>query len=76
MFGAGERMLDDLRDTAVGMRTLPLAVIAGPLPRMVRDFARAAGKEVEFVVTGADTELDRVSWRACPSRSGTCCVTR
>jgi two-component system chemotaxis sensor kinase CheA len=59
-FGAGERMLDDLRDTAVGMRTLPLAVIAGPLPRMVRDFARAAGKEVEFVVTGADTELDRV----------------
>ena len=59
-FGAGERMLDDLRDSAVGMRTLPLAAIAGPLPRMVRDFARAAGKEVEFVVTGADTELDRV----------------
>jgi len=59
-FGAGERMLDDLKDTAVGMRTLPLAVIAGPLPRMVRDFARAAGKEVEFVVSGADTELDRV----------------
>ena len=59
-FGAGERMLDDLKDTAVGMRTLPLAVIAGPLPRMVRDVARAAGKEVEFVVTGADTELDRV----------------
>jgi two-component system, chemotaxis family, sensor kinase CheA len=58
--GAGERMLDDLRDTAVGMRTLPLAVIAGPLPRMVRDFAQAAGKEVEFVVTGADIELDRV----------------
>ena len=59
-FGAGERMLDDLKDTAVGMRTLPLAVIAGPLPRMVRDVARAAGKEVEFVVTGAGTELDRV----------------
>ena len=58
--GAGERMLDDLKDTAVGMRTLPLAVIAGPLPRMVRDLARAAGKEVEFAVTGADTELDRV----------------
>jgi two-component system chemotaxis sensor kinase CheA len=59
-FGAGERMLDDLKDTAVGMRTLPLAVIAGPLPRMVRDFARGAGKDVEFVVSGADTELDRV----------------
>jgi two-component system chemotaxis sensor kinase CheA len=59
-FGAGERMLDDLKDTAVGMRTLPLSVIAGPLPRLVRDVARAAGKEVEFVVTGAGTELDRV----------------
>jgi two-component system chemotaxis sensor kinase CheA len=59
-FGAGERLLDDLKDTVIGMRTLPLAVIAGPLPRMVRDFARAAGKEVGFVVTGADTELDRV----------------
>ena len=38
-FGAGERMLDDLKDTAVGMRTLPLAVITagaaarGPGPR-------------------------------------------
>jgi two-component system, chemotaxis family, sensor kinase CheA len=58
--GAGDRMLDELKDTAVGMRTLPLAVIAGPLPRAVRDLARAAGKDVEFVVTGADTELDRV----------------
>jgi two-component system chemotaxis sensor kinase CheA len=59
-FGAGDRMLDELKDIAVGMRTLPLAVIAGPLPRAVRDLARAAGKDVELVVTGADTELDRV----------------
>ncbi|MGZ4434639.1 MAG: hybrid sensor histidine kinase/response regulator, partial [Trebonia sp.] len=57
---AGQRKLDDLKDTAVGMRTLPLSVIAGPLPRAVRDLARTAGKDVEFVVTGADTELDRV----------------
>ena len=42
------------------MRTLPLAAITGPLPRAVRDIARATGKEVEFAVTGADTELDRV----------------
>jgi two-component system chemotaxis sensor kinase CheA len=42
------------------MRTLPLAMFAGPLPHMVRDFARAAGKEVEFAVTGAGTEVDRV----------------
>jgi chemotaxis protein histidine kinase CheA len=57
---AGERVLDDLKDSAVGMRTLPVAAITGPLPRAVRDTARAAGKEVEFTVTGEDTELDRV----------------
>jgi two-component system, chemotaxis family, sensor kinase CheA len=60
MLGSGERMLDDLKDTAVGMRTLPLTMITGPLPRSVRDLARAAGKDIELVITGADTELDRV----------------
>lgn len=59
-FSGGERMLEELRATAVGMRTLPLATITGPLPRAVRDLAHAAGKDVELVVTGADTELDRV----------------
>ena len=58
--GAGDRMLDELKDSAVAMRTLPLASISGPLPRAVRDLAREAGKDVEFVITGGDTELDRV----------------
>jgi two-component system chemotaxis sensor kinase CheA len=57
---ADSPLLDDLRDTAVGMRTLPLSEITGRLPRTVRDLARAAGKDVEFVVTGAATEIDRV----------------
>jgi chemotaxis protein histidine kinase CheA len=56
----GDRMLGDLKDTAVGLRTLPLGAITGPLPRAVRDLALGVGKQVEFVVTGADTELDRV----------------
>ena len=58
--GAGGRLLGELRDMAFSMRMLPISAITGPLPRAVRDLARAAGKEVEFVVTGADTELDRV----------------
>jgi two-component system, chemotaxis family, sensor kinase CheA len=58
--GASARTLDELKNTAVKMRTLPVAVIAGSLPRAIRDLARAAGKDVEFTVTGADTELDRV----------------
>jgi two-component system chemotaxis sensor kinase CheA len=60
LLGLGDRMLDDLKDTAVAMRTLPLEVITAGMPRVVRDLARAAGKDVEFAVSGADTELDRV----------------
>jgi two-component system chemotaxis sensor kinase CheA len=58
--GLGERLLGDLKDAAINMRTLPLASIVGPLPRAVRDVAAEQGKEVELVVKGAETELDRV----------------
>jgi two-component system, chemotaxis family, sensor kinase CheA len=57
---AAARMLDELRDTAVGLRTLPLATICGAMPRVVRDLAAATGKDVDFVLCGGDTELDRV----------------
>jgi two-component system chemotaxis sensor kinase CheA len=60
VLGVGDRQLNELKDVAVGLRTLPLAVITGPFPRAVRDYAHAAGKSVDFVVTGPDTELDRV----------------
>jgi two-component system chemotaxis sensor kinase CheA len=57
---AAARMLDELRDTAVGLRTLPLATICGAMPRVIRDLAAATGKDVDFVLSGGDTELDRV----------------
>jgi two-component system, chemotaxis family, sensor kinase CheA len=60
LVSGGGRMLDDLMQTAVGMRTFPLAAITTRLPRAVRDIAQAAGKQVEFVVSGASTEIDRV----------------
>ncbi len=52
--------LDDLQHAVVQLRMVPLESITGPFPRMVRDVAMAAGKEVELTVTGADTQLDRV----------------
>ena len=55
----GERLLDDLKGAAIGMRTLPLSSIVTPLPRAVRDLAAETGKQVELVVGGAETELDR-----------------
>ncbi len=57
---AGDSVLDELKDIAIEMRTLPVASITARLPRAVRDLAVAAGKDVELVVTGAETELDRV----------------
>jgi two-component system chemotaxis sensor kinase CheA len=56
----GVRLADELKDTAIGMRTIPLGAITGSFPRAVRDLAVAEGKEIEFVISGAETELDRV----------------
>jgi two-component system, chemotaxis family, sensor kinase CheA len=60
LLASGGRMLSELKDTAIGMRTLPLSVITRRLPLAVREIARETGKDVELVVAGADTELDRV----------------
>jgi two-component system chemotaxis sensor kinase CheA len=60
ILGSAARNLAELKDTAIRMRTMPLAMITGPLPRTVRDLAIQAGKDISFEVTGAGTELDRV----------------
>lgn len=56
----GERLLADLQDSVVQMRTLPLSMITSPFPRAVRDLASKQGKEAELAISGADTQLDRV----------------
>lgn len=55
----GRALLDDLRDAVLSLRTVPLASITGPLPRAVRDVAASHGKDVDLVIVGADTQLDR-----------------
>ncbi|MEA2134995.1 MAG: two-component system, chemotaxis family, sensor kinase CheA [Solirubrobacteraceae bacterium] len=62
----GERLLDELKGAAIGMRTLPLSSIVTPLPRVVRDLAAETGREVELVVVGAETELDRAILEGLP----------
>lgn len=65
-FDIGERLLDELKGAAIGMRTLPLSSIVMPLPRAVRDLAAENGKEVALVITGAETELDRAILERLP----------
>jgi two-component system chemotaxis sensor kinase CheA len=62
----GQRLLTGLKDAAIGMRTLPFSTITGSLPRAVRDLAVETGKEVELVIEGADTELDRIILEGLP----------
>jgi two-component system, chemotaxis family, sensor kinase CheA len=56
----GERLLSELHDAVLGMRTLPLSSITAAYPRTVRDAAKDEGVEAELVISGAETQLDRV----------------
>ncbi len=48
-----------LQETAVKTRMQPIDHLFSKFPRTVRDLAVSLGKEVQLVVDGADTELDR-----------------
>lgn len=56
----GEQLLDELQDSVIQMRTLPLSTITASFPRAIRDLATQEGKEVELTIEGAETQLDRV----------------
>jgi two-component system chemotaxis sensor kinase CheA len=49
----------DLQEQGMRLRMLPAQTVFDSFPRAVRDLAREFGKEVEFVMEGADTELDK-----------------
>jgi len=53
------RITTDLQDTIMQARMVPLETLFRKFPRMVRDLARKLDKQVRFVVSGEDTELDR-----------------
>ncbi len=49
----------DLQEQIMKARMLPIAQIFNRFPRMVRDTAQKMGKEIDFIVEGKETELDR-----------------
>ncbi|MBI5444918.1 MAG: response regulator [Deltaproteobacteria bacterium] len=54
-----EILVGELQERSLRMRMLPLATVFETFPRTVRDLAAAAGKAVEVVLEGGETELDR-----------------
>jgi len=53
------KIMRELQDLSMSMRMVPLKSTFQKLTRLVRDVALKAGKVVEFVTDGEDTELDR-----------------
>lgn len=53
------RITTDLQEEIMKARMFPIEQVFNRFPRMVRDLAQKAGKEVDFIVEGRETELDR-----------------
>lgn len=49
----------DLQNVVMKIRMVPISFVFNRFPRMVRDLAKQLNKEINFVVQGEDTELDR-----------------
>ena len=53
------RTTSDLQDLVMKIRMLPLDTVFNRFPRMIRDVSVELKKEINFIIEGADTELDR-----------------
>ncbi|HET9982523.1 MAG TPA: chemotaxis protein CheW, partial [Longimicrobiales bacterium] len=52
-------LVEALRETALAVRMVPAGEVFDRFPRLVRDAARALGRDVEFRMEGRDVEVDR-----------------
>ncbi|WP_041076758.1 chemotaxis protein CheA [Thermotoga caldifontis] len=53
------RITLDLQNVVMKIRMVPIAFVFNRFPRMVRDLAKQLSKEINFIIEGEDTELDR-----------------
>ena len=53
------QIVEQVRDRALGMRMVPIGEVFQRFPRVVRDVSRELGKQIDLVITGAETELDK-----------------
>jgi two-component system, chemotaxis family, sensor kinase CheA len=54
-----ESLADALHEAATELRTIPVSRVFSRFPGLVREMARASGKQVRLEVEGGDTELDK-----------------
>jgi two-component system chemotaxis sensor kinase CheA len=53
------RVLNDLQHSVMKIRMVPVDQLFRRFPRIVRDVGRQCGKEVELIVRGGQTDLDK-----------------
>lgn len=53
------RITDQLQEEVMHIRMQPVANVFNKFPRMVRDLAQKTGKELDLILRGQETELDR-----------------
>jgi two-component system chemotaxis sensor kinase CheA len=53
------RLTADLQRNSMALRMVPIRQAFQKVARIVRDLSRKAGKPIDLVITGEDTELDR-----------------
>ena len=53
------RVLNDLQRSVMKIRMVPVEQLFRRFPRMVRDVAKQCGKEVDLVMSGQNTDLDK-----------------
>jgi two-component system chemotaxis sensor kinase CheA len=54
-----ERLSDELRDSTLGIRMLPIGTSFSKFRRLVRDLSADLGKQITLSTSGAETELDK-----------------
>lgn len=53
------RIATDLQELVLKIRMQPLSVVTNRFGRMIRDLSNELGKEIDLVIEGDDTELDK-----------------
>ena len=54
-----DRVTSDLQSVVTKARMVPIETVFSRFPRVVRDLAKDLGKDIELIVQGKETELDR-----------------
>jgi len=55
-----QRLMDELRDSALGIRMVPVENSFSSFRRLVRDLSKNLGKDIDYEYEGGDTELDKI----------------